>query len=252
MSTDDGQLRVDYDRLRACLGTLSREHGDFLRRTVLIGGGACWFYRALLNRVDDPEFSVPSFSPEEESLWLSKDLDFTGLMGHEAEALMPRRVVTDEAGRSYIAIDGIRLGFAQICFWLDADTAKATCRRGRVTGLNGEAIDFFVADPVSLFREKQYATERRNAPADSLHLALLREFLGWDVIHHVRGFLADPALDQERKCVEFLKSVKSLAPEILCDPRVARRGVLDAGDSTRNSPAMMQAATVLKPFFAQA
>lgn len=243
MSSDEAVVRVDFDGLRRCLSTLSEEYPDFLMRAVLIGGGACWFYRALLERADDPDFRTPEFSPDEEERWLSKDLDFIGLMGFEAEQLMPQRVHTDEKGRTYIAVDGVRLGFAQMCFWLDSETARATCRVGRVVGPSGQDVDFFVADPVSLYREKEYAAQRRNAPGDALHLALLREFLGWDIVNHARGFIGDPSLANERKCFELYRRALSLAPEVVGDPRV-RSGLNKICEQslTGSWPAQQQAA----------
>ena len=114
-------------------------------------------------------FRVPVYSADDESKWLSKDLKFTGLMGHAAEELMPQRVIKDDAGRSYLSMEGVRLGFAQMCFWLDSDTAKQNCRHARIEETNREPVDFFVADPVSLYREKQSAIGRRNAPGDPPH-----------------------------------------------------------------------------------
>lgn len=247
MSTDGHTGLVDFDRLRACLATLSAEYPDFLRRAVLIGGGACWFYRAMLERGTDPDFKVPSFTTEEESRWLSKDMDFTGLMAHEAGDLMPDRWVPDETGRRHLSINGVRLGFAQMGFWLDAETARQTCRRGRVLGPNGTPVDFLVVDPIALYREKQYAAERRNAPGDRPHLALLREFLRREAVRQVDELLRDPSLDRERECVDFLRRLRDTDAEILRDGRVRRR-MTAARETTPGSLAIRQAAAAVAPF----
>ncbi len=52
-------------------------------RLVLVGGSACMFYRALLEKYADPDFLAPRFSEAEEKLWLSKDVDFMGMTKEE-------------------------------------------------------------------------------------------------------------------------------------------------------------------------
>lgn len=71
--------RHDWPALKRALARLHAEARPFLGRALLIGGAACLFYRARLYSVGDPDFQIPAAAPEAESLWLSKDLDFTGV-----------------------------------------------------------------------------------------------------------------------------------------------------------------------------
>jgi hypothetical protein len=77
----------DWERVRAALKLLAARFPDDFPEWVLIGGGACWFYRESLKLARDPDFPAPTCSPAEEQVWLSKDVDFMGLTVAEAEDL---------------------------------------------------------------------------------------------------------------------------------------------------------------------
>jgi hypothetical protein len=154
--------KVDWERAKLCLASLQHESPAFLRQALLIGGAACWFYRHSLLRADDPDFRVPLLSQELEAKWLSKDLDFTGIFSGDAFALLPQLTVRDAGNREYMQ----------------------HCRVVRFTGPAGEVVEFFVADPVTLYREKLALVQRRNAPADPLHLAVLAEYVRLETCQH--------------------------------------------------------------------
>jgi hypothetical protein len=214
---------VDWERVKSCLVVLHREARPFLSRALLIGGGACWFYRHLLERSADPDFPVPVSSPDDEARWLSKDLDFTGIFSADAEALMPGLMTRDSRGREYPAVGGVRLGFAQVGLTIDPEAARESCWVAQVGGPDGQPVEFFVADPVTLYREKLALTERRNAPADSLHLALLREFLRHEVCTRAAALVAGQSLSETKWTLNFLLLVQNRACEVLDDDRVRRR-----------------------------
>jgi hypothetical protein len=44
----------DWNRIRAALRLLHEVFPGFLENVVLIGGGACWFYREALRQWADP------------------------------------------------------------------------------------------------------------------------------------------------------------------------------------------------------
>lgn len=224
---------VDWEHIKRCLLVLHREARPFLGRALLIGGAACWFYRRQLQSAADPDFPVPALAPATEARWLSKDIDFTGIFSADALALLPQHVVTDAAGSSHIEIAGVRLGFAQVGVTLDPEAALVSATIGEFA-IEGERVQFLVADPVSLYREKQALHERRNAPQDFLHFGLLRECLVWRVVVEAEKLLsAVPAtVSEQRAGAELLGAVASKAPEILRDPRIARRvrPLLRAGD----------------------
>src|ERR1041384_512770 len=77
----------DWPRIRADLKRLSERFlGEFVT-WQLIGGAACWFYRAYLERANDPDFRVPKYTAEDEQIWLSKDIDFMGMSPERAVEL---------------------------------------------------------------------------------------------------------------------------------------------------------------------
>lgn len=78
----------DWERVRAAMKLLAEEFPAEFPTWVLIGGGACWFYRATLQEAGDPEFRMPPVGPDDEINWLSKDVDFMGLTEAEAAALL--------------------------------------------------------------------------------------------------------------------------------------------------------------------
>ena len=96
--------------MKRALARLHAEARPFLGRALLIGGAACLFYRARLYSVGDPDFQIPAAAPEAESLWLSKDLDFTGVFSGDAMNLIPQFTARDAMGREFLEVEGVRLG----------------------------------------------------------------------------------------------------------------------------------------------
>jgi hypothetical protein len=215
--------KVDWERAKLCLAALHHESPAFLLRALLIGGGACWFYRHSLRRADDPDFRVPSLPPELEAIWLSKDLDFTGIFSGDAFALLPQLAVRDEQQREYLQVEGVRLGFAQVGLTINPEEAMQHCRVVRFTGPAGEAVEFFVADPVTLYREKLALVQRRNAPADPLHLAVLAEYVRLETCQHSEQLCAAATLTEKKTSLNFLRLVAGRASELPTDERVVRR-----------------------------
>ena len=78
----------DWNQIRAALRLLQEVFPGFLENVVLIGGGACWFYREALRQWQDPDYPVPLWTEAEEAVWLSKDVDFMGLDREEASQLL--------------------------------------------------------------------------------------------------------------------------------------------------------------------
>lgn len=219
------EKRFDWPALQRCLARLHRDAQPFLRRALLIGGGACLFYRARLRQAGDPDFRVPALSPLHEGLWLSKDLDFTGLFSGDAAALLPGLTVRDAAGREYIEVEGVRLGFAQVGLRLDPELALESARTGEFEW-EGQPVQFLVADPVTLYLEKQALVERRNQPSDSLHLALLGDVIAWEITTAAEQLL-DPGPEMtvpaSRELLALLTDTARRLPSIRLDPRVRRR-----------------------------
>lgn len=216
--------KVDWEQAKRCLAALHRESPAFLSQALLIGGAACWFYRYSLQRAADPEFPVPPRTPAQDLLWLSKDLDFTAIFSADALTLLPRLSRQDrEIRREFLQVEGVRLGFAQVGLTIDPEEAMQRCWVGSFAADSGMKVEFFVADPVTLYREKLALTERRNAPADSLHLALLAEFVRREVCLRAEQLGEPDALALAKQALNFLTLVRDRAPDLLADERVRRR-----------------------------
>jgi hypothetical protein len=187
------------------------------------------FYRARLRQANDPDFAVPALSLIHEQSWLSKDLDFTGIFSGDALELLPQMVVRDAAGREFLEVEGVRLGFAQVGLTLDPELALETARTGEFEW-EGEPVQFLVADPVTLYREKQALVERRNQPGDALHLALLGDYVAWEVITATERLLdhaGDLTVTESRELLALLTDATRRLPAIRHDTRMAHR--LEAG-----------------------
>lgn len=216
---------VDWERIKRCLAVLHRDARPFLSRAVLMGGAACWFYRIQLRIAADPDFPVPALAAQTEAQWLSKDLDFTGIFSGDAVLLMPKTLLRDADGLTHIEVEGVRLGFAQVGLTIDPDEAMATAEVAAFQA-GEQRVEFLVADPVTLYREKQALAQRRGTPHDALHFSLLQSYLAWRLTQTVEQFLAAEgqlAATQARAQAAFFSALKSKAPELLRDTRFLRR-----------------------------
>ena len=216
---------VDWEKLKRCLAALHRDSKAFLGQALLIGGGACWFYRAQLRQAHDPDFTLPLLSGQTEARWLSKDIDFTGIFSEDALALLPHRVATDSDGRAHIRVEGVRLGFAQVGLTIDPEEALRDAQVGSFH-LEGQLVEFLVIDAVSLYREKLALLQRRNQDQDLLHLSMLREYLPWQVTVRAEQFLkarGSLPVEEQQQLGKLIFAVKRKAPELLTDPRISRR-----------------------------
>jgi hypothetical protein len=77
----------NWDAIREGLKRIGTQNPEFLANTVLVGGAACWYYRLALSKANDSDFPAPVYTPDQERVWLSKDLDRTaGGSRHERVA----------------------------------------------------------------------------------------------------------------------------------------------------------------------
>lgn len=176
----------DWEKVRAALKLLAARFPDFFPDWVLIGGGACWFYRESLRQACDPDFPVPPATPAEEQVWLSKDVDFMGLTVEEAEGLF-RAPFKPETHT--ISFEGLEVDFLEEGLRLtlrDALTHAREVHTGDLTCL--------VLAPETLFAEKSALLANKERPQDRLHHAVLAQFLK----HEFCADLDNPgALDTE-------------------------------------------------------
>jgi hypothetical protein len=214
---------VNWNLIQKCLLVLHTEAKAFLSQAILIGGAACWFYRIQLEQARDPDFHVAPFSPGNESHWLSKDIDFTGIFSQDAFALLPGHVTENGQGHRYLQVAGVRIGFAQVGLTFAPDDALSRATIGSFD-LEGQEVQFQVIDPVLLYLEKQALTERRGQQHDQLHFWTMREFLCLQIVRKAELGLAGAAPVAELgRASAFLADCTSKTPEILRDERIKTR-----------------------------
>ena len=136
----------DWPAFRRHLKRLADAFPEAFTGWVLIGGGACWFYRTTLERWADADFPAPAFSPEEDAAWLSKDIDFMGLTVQAGEALL---AAPFKAESHTISFQGIEVDFLEEGVQLTARVATRNARQVRTP-----EVIFRVADAGDLFAEK--------------------------------------------------------------------------------------------------
>jgi hypothetical protein len=162
----------DWERVRGALKLLAARFPDFFPDWVLIGGGACWFYREALRTAGDPDFSVPTYTAAEEQVWLSKDVDFMGLTVEEAADLFqaPFKEETHT-----ISFEGLEVDFLEEGLRLTLRDALNHMREVHA----GDFV-FFVVAPEILYTEKCALLANKKRPQDRLHHALLTQFLKYE------------------------------------------------------------------------
>jgi len=226
--------KVDWEQIKRCLAEIDKNSREFLQRALLIGGAACWFYRIQLKRASDPDFKANVLSPENESQWLSRDIDFTGILSEEALSLLPHNIAEHE-GRRYIEVDGVRLGFAQVGVTIDPEEAMAKARVGRIT-LEEKQVEFLVVDPLTLYYEKDKLCLQRGYPNGHLHRALLHDYVAFDLVCGAERMLVDERMSvaDARQVLAWWMSVRSKAPEILKDGRIRKRLAARLADKTEH------------------
>ena len=165
----------DWLRIRADLKRLSERFPDQFVLWQLIGGGACWFYRAYLERVSDPDFRAPTYTAEEEQVWLSKDIDFMGLTTAQAAALFgsPFKPETHT-----ITFDGMEIDFLEEGLRLTPQVVAASAREIRTS-----EFVFYAIEASLLYDEKFTLLKVKERPQDRLHCDLLAEFLKYEFCH---------------------------------------------------------------------
>ena len=215
--------KVDWERIKRCLAEIDKVSKDFLRQALLIGGAACWFYRHQLKKAGDADFKVIQLTSEKEKLWLSRDLAFTGIFSQDALLLLPH-LVAEHQGRKYIAVDGVRVGFAQVGLTIDPEEAIKNARVAAIT-VDGKTVEFLVADPLTMYFEKCRLCEQRGNPNDHLHRELLFDYLAYELTAGAKKLLTDARLSagDAKGILQLWISVKNKTPEILQDARLRKR-----------------------------
>jgi hypothetical protein len=213
--------KVNWDIARQCLAYLHREAPSILQQAVVIGGVACWFYRNLLEKAHDDDFKLPRLSEVEETLWLSKDLDFTNYFAEDARQLLKRHVKTDQ-GRQLLEIAGVPIGFAQVGLTFDPESAWSDSWIATFD-FNGTTVQCRILDPVSLYWEKTSLSERRGSASDRSHLSVVAEFLRLETCLQAESLSKESTLEERTCALNFLIRIRNRVSEISRDSQVAKR-----------------------------
>src|SRR4051812_38520119 len=203
MASDSSTLavkKVDWEIAKLCFAEIHREAPTNLQQAVVIGGIACWFYRNLLSKAEDRDFKIPALSASDESLWLSKDIDFTNYFAEDARAVLQKHVV-NQGGRRTLQIAGVPIGFAQVGLTFDPETAWA---ESWITTFDvaGAVVQCRILNPVALYREKLALAERRASNSDRIHCATVAEFLRYEVCRSGRSLAASESMEQRTLSVK--------------------------------------------------
>ncbi len=202
----------DWPAFRRHLKRLADAFPEAFTGWVLIGGGACWFYRTTLERWADADFPAPAFSPEEDAAWLSKDIDFMGLTVQAGEALL---AAPFKAESHTISFQGIEVDFLEEGVQLTARVATRNARQVRTP-----EVIFRVADAGDLFAEKLAVLRRKERPQDRLHLRVLEAFLKCEFCREAES----PDMLDADEWIERARTVKTAEMEFFQhDTRLADR-----------------------------
>ena len=202
----------DWEKIRAALKQLGEDFPAEFPTWVLIGGGACWFYRATLEAAGDPDFTMPPVHPEDAVHWLSKDVDFMGLTEAQAAALLQAPFKPETHTISY---RGLEVDFLEEGFRLTQDVAAANSREVRASG-----FEFWVINAAILYAEKCALIANKARPQDFLHHALLVEFLKFEFCTD----LEKPATLDVRDWLNDARTVKTADHDFFTrDPKLVTR-----------------------------
>jgi len=191
-----------WEGLSGVIRELLEREPDFLDGAVLVGGAACWFYRSMLEDANDPDFHLPALSQEEEAVWLSKDVDYTNLSPERLASLPPELPV----GAFQF---GVRLG---------PEDFLETARVVELVYSDGSAFPILIADPLTLYREKDAAAHKLGRPQDRLHLRALSEYLLLELSR-----TAEMAPHDLAPLAQIAQRIRTYAPELLQDARLIVR-----------------------------
>jgi hypothetical protein len=213
----------DWNRIRAALRELHEAFPGLLGNVVLIGGGACWFYREALRQWNDPTFPVPAWTEAEEAIWLSKDVDFMGLDLAEASDLL--QTPFDETTHTF-HFRGLEVDFLEEGLQL---TPRNAVLNRRVVQL--PELTVYVAEATLLYAEKCALLRMKERPQDHLHQRLLAEFLKCEFCREVEN----PAVLNPARWIGRARAVKTTTLDFFTsDRRLLER--LQAGMARLTAP----------------
>jgi len=206
---------VDWEITRQTIGRIQEINPAFTSDNCLIGGSAAWFYRTLLEKENDPDFPAVAYTPEEEAIWYSQDVDFIGTKREN----YPSELQTEPEGSPPIVrINGVWVDTPDEGLFLTRNEASKTAVEAEnpITGNS-----FQIASPILLYREKKTLLQEKNRPQDILHLKTFRQASKLLLCK----LAEDATLNQKQAGLLFklLKEAENIAPELLEDNQLFMR-----------------------------
>ena len=207
---------VDWRAVESTLAEIHRISPDFLEENVLIGGGASFFYRELVEKTNDRDFPATLETGEDRYLWLSKDIDFVGTPKDE----IPWQLGLHEDESGKCMVNGVWVDSPDVGYTFDAAMARSTAI---VVTSENYGIDFLVISPALLLKEKRALIEdpKKRRTQDKLHAEVSKQAIKLLLCKWVEEI---PRTKDNLKAWKTLADeTKRYAPDLLDDPIVSRR-----------------------------
>ena len=201
---------ISWSNVEGVLDTLNDKNPALFSRSLLIGGWAALLYHRLLGHKGDPEFPAPI--PDSTERLLSKDIDFTHVLGEEFFDAYPDFIVRPPTGSPYLEVKGVRIGFAQVGVTFDPEEAF---EKSRIFKTPAET-NFAVLDPVRLYREKQALIQKGpGKPNDPFHQQIAVTYARFEMAEAIKRQAFKPTVSNQVRVEQLAKELKDLAPELL-------------------------------------
>jgi hypothetical protein len=195
----------DWHGIKMGLRLLHQTQPEIYDVAVLVGGGACWFYRMQLKAAKDADFKPRIYSTNEEMDWLSKDADFTNI---EPE-LLPRD------------LEGFPVGSVQFGVRVDPEEYFENAKLIDLEYHDNYTFRIFVAHPLDLWKEKTALITRVRRVQDPLHIEVLAAYCLWELCDLATRSVLDSSWLRDWSILSH--RLRNYAPELLTHPALLRR-----------------------------
>jgi hypothetical protein len=209
---------VDWSEAKSALEAIHKLNPVFTDENMLIGGAAAWFYRRFLEEEKDTDFSCPTYTADEEQLWLSRDLDFIGTKRDELAMELETPLQGDPPR---VIVCGVWVDTPNEGLFLTKERAARTALEIRNPN---SGSTYKVASPILLFREKHELIRHKepgSRPQDHLHIRVLEE--ASKLLLCKLAEQTEIADSQQKLLYKLIKESQESAPQILTDLRLQRR-----------------------------
>ena len=219
---------VDWNTIEATLVEIHKLAPDFLEENVLIGGGASFFYKRLVEKAADKDFPPILETGETRFLWMSKDIDFIGTPKDE----IPSELGIEEGGSGKCTVNGVWIDSPDVGYTFNSAIAKSTAIAARS---ESHGVDFLVISPALLLKEKRALIKdtQKNRPQDEVHAKTLGQAIKVLLCQWVEAKPSDK--ERIRAWKTLADEVKEYVPDLL-DDRILSRRLISAAEHLKQDP----------------